>query len=132
MTVRFWTDAFASEQRVFWCGITLLRNQSFSYSHYGLPFALTDAMETLAMPDVPNIPLSAPRLLVADDQPHILTALELLLDGQGYETHFASSPAGVIDALRKQTFDTVLLDLNYTRDTTGGGEGLDLVTQIRS
>ena len=71
------------------------------------------------------------RLLVADDQPHILTALEMLLDGHGYQTHFASSPAGVLDALREQTFDTILLDLNYTRDTTGGSEGLDLVSQIR-
>ncbi len=71
------------------------------------------------------------RLLVADDQPHILTALEMLLNGQGYRAEFAMNPAGVLAALQAQTFDAVLMDLNYTRDTTGGAEGLELVSQIR-
>ena len=75
---------------------------------------------------------STGRLLVADDQPHILTALEMLLRGQGYQTYSASSPRSVLDALQAQTFDTVLMDLNYKRDTTGGGEGLELVSRIRS
>ena len=80
------------------------------------------------------VPLTQPltgRLLVADDQPHVLTALEMLLDGQGYETSSASSPGSVLDALQTQTFDAVLMDLNYARDTTGGGEGLELVSRIR-
>jgi sigma-B regulation protein RsbU (phosphoserine phosphatase) len=72
------------------------------------------------------------RLLLADDQPHILTALEMLLDGQGYQTYSASSPGSVLAALQAQTFDAVLMDLNYTRDTTGGAEGLELVSRIRS
>jgi sigma-B regulation protein RsbU (phosphoserine phosphatase) len=72
------------------------------------------------------------RLLVADDQPHVLTALEMLLDGQGYQTYLASSPRSVLEALQTHTFDAVLMDLNYTRDTTGGGEGLALVSRIRS
>ncbi len=75
---------------------------------------------------------SLARLLVADDQPHILTALEMLLDGHGYHTKLVSSPAEVLDCLQKGNFDTVLLDLNYTRDTTGGAEGLALVSQIRA
>ncbi len=75
---------------------------------------------------------SLARVLVADDQPHILTALEMLLDGNGYQTQLVTNPAAVLDCLQKETFDTVLLDLNYTRDTTGGAEGLELVTQIRS
>jgi sigma-B regulation protein RsbU (phosphoserine phosphatase) len=72
------------------------------------------------------------RLLIADDQPHILTALEMLLDGNGYQTQLVTNPAAVLESLQRETFDTVLLDLNYTRDTTGGAEGLELVTQIRS
>lgn len=75
---------------------------------------------------------SLARLLVADDQPHILTALEMLLDGNGYHTQLVTNPAAVLDCLQKETFDTVLLDLNYTRDTTGGAEGLELVSRIRS
>jgi sigma-B regulation protein RsbU (phosphoserine phosphatase) len=88
-------------------------------------------METLAMSAVPATRPLTDRLLVADDQPYVLTALEMLLDGQGYETYSASSPGSVLDALQTQTFDAVLMDLNYARDTTGGGEGLELVSRIR-
>ena len=71
------------------------------------------------------------RLLVADDQPHILTALEMLLDECGYQTELVSSPEGALASLEKGSFDVALLDLNYTRDTTGGVEGLELVSKIR-
>ena len=40
------------------------------------------------------------------------------------------SPALVREALLTDTYDTVLIDLNYTRDTTSGGEGLDLLSEI--
>jgi sigma-B regulation protein RsbU (phosphoserine phosphatase) len=69
---------------------------------------------------------------VADDQPHVLVALEILLNSQGYQTRTACDPAGVLSALQQETFDAVLMDLNYTRDTTGGAEGLDLVSRIRA
>jgi DNA-binding NtrC family response regulator len=76
---------------------------------------------------------SAPtaRVLVADDQPHVLDALELLLKNHGYRIETVTHPARVLQALESREFDVVLLDLNYTRDTTAGGEGLDLVSQIR-
>jgi sigma-B regulation protein RsbU (phosphoserine phosphatase) len=72
------------------------------------------------------------RVLVADDQPHVLDALQLLLKGHGYRTEVATHPARVLQALETNEFDVVLLDLNYTRDTTAGGEGLELVSQIRA
>jgi sigma-B regulation protein RsbU (phosphoserine phosphatase) len=76
---------------------------------------------------------SAPtaRVLVADDQPHVLDALELLLKNHGCRIETVTHPARVLQALKSREFDVVLLDLNYTRDTTAGGEGLDLVSQIR-
>jgi sigma-B regulation protein RsbU (phosphoserine phosphatase) len=76
---------------------------------------------------------SAPtaRVLVADDQPHVLDALELMLKNHGYRTEAVTHPARVLQALESREFDVVLMDLNYTRDTTAGGEGLDLVSQIR-
>lgn len=72
------------------------------------------------------------RLLVADDQPHIRAALEMLLDENGYQIELASCPAEVLASVERETFDTVLLDLNYSRDTTGGAEGLELVSRIRA
>jgi DNA-binding NtrC family response regulator len=74
----------------------------------------------------------APRVLAADDQQHILEALELLLKPQGYKVDAVRSPELVREALASGTYDAVLIDLNYTRDTTSGQEGLDLLTEIVS
>jgi phosphoserine phosphatase RsbU/P len=74
---------------------------------------------------------SGARVLVADDQPHVLDALQLLLKGHGYRTEAVTHPARLLQALKSSEFDVVLMDLNYTRDTTAGGEGLELVSQIR-
>ena len=73
----------------------------------------------------------ASRILVADDQPDVLEALRLLLKAEGFETQTASSPAGVLHAVEKGDFDLVLMDLNYTRDTTSGKEGLGLLSELR-
>src|SRR5579864_3016746 len=71
-----------------------------------------------------------PRILIADDQPDVLEALRFLLKGEGYQAVSAGSPAGVMQSLEAQDFDAVLMDLNYTRDTTSGQEGLDLLNRI--
>jgi DNA-binding NtrC family response regulator len=70
------------------------------------------------------------RVLAADDQEHILEALEFLLRPQGYKVDKVRSPALVREALSDTSYDAVLIDLNYTRDTTSGQEGLDLLSQI--
>jgi DNA-binding NtrC family response regulator len=75
---------------------------------------------------------SLQRILVADDQPDVLQALRLLLKAEGFEIKTATSPAGVIAEVESQDFDAVLLDLNYTRDTTSGREGLDLLPSIQA
>src|ERR1700683_4836014 len=71
-----------------------------------------------------------PRILVADDQPHIHEALQLLLHPHGYRLESAKSPVEVREALSENSFDALLIDLNYTRDTTSGKEGLDLLSEI--
>src|SRR5205807_10437457 len=75
---------------------------------------------------------SAPRILIADDQADVLEALRLLLKGEGFEIESATSPAGILAALETRDFDVVLMDLNYTRDTTSGQEGLDVLTRIQA
>ena len=72
------------------------------------------------------------RLLVADDQPHILETLEFLLKPEGYRLKCVSTPAAVLDCLDASEFDGLLIDLNYTRDTTSGREGLDLIAAVRA
>lgn len=73
-----------------------------------------------------------PRALIADDQPDVLDALRLLLKGEGYEVFSAASPAGVLDAVETGDYDVLLVDLNYTRDTTSGQEGLDLIAKLQA
>ena len=71
-----------------------------------------------------------PRILAADDQKHILEALELLLHPQGYRVDGVNSPQQFREALAAGVYDAVLIDLNYTRDTTSGQEGLSLLSDI--
>src|SRR5687767_7187701 len=73
-----------------------------------------------------------PLILIADDQREIREALRLLLKGEGYDTETAASPAEVIQAVTSRELDAVLMDLNYTRDTTSGQEGLDLLARLRA
>jgi sigma-B regulation protein RsbU (phosphoserine phosphatase) len=72
-----------------------------------------------------------PKILIADDQYEILLALKLLLKQEGFETTMATSPDAVVGEAQRHQFDLILIDLNYTRDTTSGKEGLDLITQLR-
>jgi DNA-binding NtrC family response regulator len=75
---------------------------------------------------------SGPLILIADDQRDVIEALRLLFKAQGYQTTDAHSPSKVLQCLREREFDLALIDLNYTRDTTSGKEGLDVLSQIRS
>jgi sigma-B regulation protein RsbU (phosphoserine phosphatase) len=75
---------------------------------------------------------TAARILVADDQPDVLEALRWLLTGEGYDAELVDSTDAVIERLGAGTFDLVLMDLNYSRDTTSGREGLALIPRIRT
>ena len=72
------------------------------------------------------------RILIADDQPDVLEALSLLLEGEEIEIVQAGSPSAVIRQVGARQFDLVLIDMNYTRDTSSGAEGLDLLEQLHA
>src|SRR5579871_6700429 len=94
----------------------------------------TERVKVGHMPGECNLAATAvrPRILLADDQGTVVDALRLLLKQEGYETDAVSRPGEVISALQARNYDLVLMDLNYTQDTTSGREGLDLLTRIRS
>ncbi|MGE0554066.1 MAG: sigma-54-dependent transcriptional regulator [Gemmatimonadales bacterium] len=75
---------------------------------------------------------SQPTVLIADDQADVVEALKLLLKAEGFRTVTAHVPEGVIALVEHQPLDAALIDLNYTRDTTSGREGMDLLTRIRA
>ena len=72
------------------------------------------------------------RLLVADDQPDVLEALRILLSQHDFSLQFVTSPVTVLERLREDDFDLLLMDLNYSRDTTSGDEGLQLLRDARA
>jgi len=73
-----------------------------------------------------------PRVLIADDVPDVVEALRLLLKTEGFQVLTATSPDAVVAQISDSDIDVVLMDLNYTRDTTSGQEGLDLLGRIKA
>src|SRR5215468_8243396 len=92
--------------------------------------AQNDSMASMAQ-EVAGL-ADRPRILVAEDQDDVLTALGLLLKSNGYDTEFVKSPTETMKALSNRSFDAILLDLNYSRDTTSGAEGLELLSQVQA
>src|SRR5262249_481791 len=84
------------------------------------------------MSSKPMTPMHTVRILVADDQADIVTALKLLLGDEGFDVVAASSPDDVIERAETSEFDLALIDLNYTRDTTSGAEGLELMDRLKT
>jgi sigma-B regulation protein RsbU (phosphoserine phosphatase) len=70
------------------------------------------------------------KILVCDDQADVLEAIRLLLKGAGHEATTVDSPRAALAAADRNAFDLVLMDMNYSRDTTSGDEGLALLDQL--
>ncbi|MEP7186618.1 MAG: sigma-54 dependent transcriptional regulator [Rhodanobacter sp.] len=70
-------------------------------------------------------------VLLVDDQADVREALRMLLKSEGIASAGASGPAAALSMVDEQTFHCALIDLNYTRDTTSGEEGLVLLDQLR-
>ena len=71
------------------------------------------------------------RILVADDQSDIRESLRLLLKSEGVQGDTAGTPAAALAAVDAEPPDLVLIDMNYGRDTTSGGEGLELLERLQ-
>jgi phosphoserine phosphatase RsbU/P len=100
---------------------------------FGLQYATGKHMDVVAMQETNAVtPSETGRVLIADDQMHVLDAVEMLLSGCGLATQAVTHPARVLPTLERGQFDAVLMDLNYTGDASGGAEGLELLSQIRS
>ena len=72
------------------------------------------------------------RILLADDQPDIRESLRLLLKSEGFRVDTAASPAATLAAMEASSPELLLMDMNYTQDTTSGQEGLELLERVQS
>ncbi|MBV8705680.1 MAG: sigma-54-dependent Fis family transcriptional regulator, partial [Acidobacteriaceae bacterium] len=75
---------------------------------------------------------SQQRILIVDDQPDVLEALRLLLKRNGYKIESAELPRQALGMIENRDYDLAIIDLNYTRDTTSGQEGLELLAKIQA
>ncbi|WDE03841.1 sigma-54-dependent Fis family transcriptional regulator [Thalassomonas viridans] len=71
------------------------------------------------------------KILLVDDDNDILSALKMLLVSEGYQVSLTQTPAAALAAQNRENFDLILMDLNYSLDTTSGEEGLALIEAIR-
>ncbi|MDE6741558.1 MAG: sigma-54 dependent transcriptional regulator [Muribaculaceae bacterium] len=69
-------------------------------------------------------------ILIVDDDNSVRVSLKLLLKRNGYEVVTASTPSEATSLVRGSRPDLVIMDMNYTRTTTGE-EGLILLKQIK-
>ncbi|HNX94202.1 MAG TPA: sigma-54 dependent transcriptional regulator [Holophaga sp.] len=71
------------------------------------------------------------RILISDDQPDVRESLRLFLKSEGFRVDTAASPKLAIAAVEISRPDLVLMDMNYSQDTTSGDEGLALLDRLR-
>ncbi len=69
-------------------------------------------------------------ILIVDDDNSVRVSLKLLLGRNGYDVTAVSTPAEAVDFVRSTAPDLVIMDMNYTRSTTGD-EGIILLKQIK-
>lgn len=70
-------------------------------------------------------------ILIVDDNPDILTALQLLI-GEHFQSVRTEKNPNVIPALlRNETFDIILLDMNFSAGINTGNEGLYWMREIK-
>ena len=69
-------------------------------------------------------------ILIVDDDLAIRTSLALLLKKEGFSVKGAGSPDDAVEILQKETPELILLDLNFSIETSGD-EGMDLLQRIR-
>ena len=70
------------------------------------------------------------RILAVDDNEDILFALKLLLKSHVEVIKTESNPANIENILKKESFDVILLDMNFTKDAISGQEGFQYLERI--
>lgn len=69
-------------------------------------------------------------ILVIDDDEAIRLTLSLLLKKAGYDCEIASNPDDALQKVRQTQYVLILMDMNYSRDTSGR-EGIELLRKTK-
>jgi DNA-binding NtrC family response regulator len=77
------------------------------------------------------MPVQKGNILIVDDNKSILSTLEILLSSEFGKITVISNPALILSELRKNDFNVVLLDMNFTAGINTGNEGIYWLGKIR-
>ncbi len=70
------------------------------------------------------------KLLIIDDDEDVLTAARMFLKQHVASIHTEKNPGKIPFLLSNESYDVILLDMNYTRDATSGKEGFHWLNKI--
>ena len=70
-------------------------------------------------------------ILVVDDDEDVRLSIQQLLSSRGFNITESDSVSSALDKIAKSKIDLVLLDMNFSRDTTSGLEGLFFLQQLK-
>lgn len=71
------------------------------------------------------------KILIVDDNEDILLAAKMLLKHHVSEVHTEANPENIPKLLSENSYDVILLDMNFTRDVSSGMEGFHWLEQIQ-
>jgi CheY-like chemotaxis protein len=71
-------------------------------------------------------------VLVVDDDPDVIQAAELALDGVAHRVDAAATPEELAAKLKAGTYECALLDMNFSPGSRGGREGMAALAEIRT
>jgi DNA-binding NtrC family response regulator len=74
--------------------------------------------------------MSKPQILVVDDNPEIRLSAAFILEDQGFSVLEAENHHYAQTMLAENNVDLILLDMNFSLDTTSGEEGLRFLTWL--
>ncbi|MEI2431362.1 sigma-54 dependent transcriptional regulator [Lysobacter yananisis] len=92
-------------------------------------------MDDAAVSHSPRKPARAApprRVLIVEDDADVAQALRLLLVSDDYQADIAASPDEAAARIESAQYAAAIVDMNYRRDTTSGGEGLQLIARLRA
>ncbi len=71
------------------------------------------------------------KILMIDDDEDVLLAAKMLLKKYNYHVIIEKNPNKIPFLLNNDTYDVILLDMNFSKDTTSGKEGFQWLAQIK-
>ena len=71
------------------------------------------------------------KILMIDDDEDVLLAAKMLLKKSSHQVIIEKNPNKIPFLLNNDTYDVILLDMNFSKDTTSGKEGFEWLRQIK-